>query len=194
MQTGHVTFGCLNNFCKISAPALMTWGELLGRVPGSTLLLHAFDGSHRQRAGAVLERQGIDPGRLRFVSHMATEEYLRLYEQIDIGLDPFPYGGGTTTCDALWMNVPVISLVGKTGVGRGGLSILSNLGMAELAVGTREEYVQVATGLAGDLPRLTRMRGGLREKMERSPLMDGPGFARDVEGAYRQMWKKWCGG
>jgi protein O-GlcNAc transferase len=111
---------------------------------------------------------------------------------MDIALDPFPYGGGTTTCDALWMGIPVVSLAGQTGVGRGGLSILSNIGLADLVAGNVDEYVQIASGLAGDLLRLSKLRATLRERMQKSPLMDAPHFARNIEAAYREMWRQWC--
>ena len=119
-------------------------------------------------------------------------DYFALYRQIDIGLDPFPCNGGTTTCDALWMGVPVVTLAGRTAVGRGGVSVLRNVGLPELIAETPEQYVQIAAALAGDLPRLAELRRTLRERMRASPLMDAPRFARNVEAAYRQMWRKWC--
>ena len=100
--------------------------------------------------------EGIDPQRVRFAGIVPASEYLHLYQQIDIALDTFPYGGGTTTCDALWMGVPVVSLVGQTAVGRGGLSILSNVGLPELVARSEEEYVRIAVELANDLPRLSQ--------------------------------------
>jgi len=123
---------------------------------------------------------------------MSTEDYFTLYRRIDVALDTFPYGGGTTTCDALWMGVPVVTLVGQTAVGRGGLSILSNVGVPELAARSQDEYVRIATELAGDLPRLAHLRATLRQRMAQSPLMDAPRFARHVEAAYRQIWRQWC--
>jgi predicted O-linked N-acetylglucosamine transferase (SPINDLY family) len=119
-------------------------------------------------------------------------EYFGSYQRIDVALDPFPYGGGTTTCDALWMGVPVVSLAGQTAVGRGGVSILSNVGLPELIAQTPEHYVQVAAKLAQDLPRLSQLRATLRERMQASPLMNAPRFARNVEAAYRTMWRRWC--
>ena len=119
-------------------------------------------------------------------------EYFAQYEQIDIALDTFPFRGGTTTCDALWMGVPVVSLVGQTAVGRGGLSLLSNVGLPELAAHTEDEYVSIAVELANDLPRLAELRATMRERMQASPLMDAPRFARNIEDAYRSMWQTWC--
>ena len=127
-----------------------------------------------------------------FVGKVRVAVYLQLYQEIDIALDPFPFAGGTTTCDALWMGVPVVSLLGNTAVGRGGFSILSNLGLTELVARSTEEYVQIAAALANDFSRMTELRTTLRPRMERSPLMDAPRFARDMEAAYRQMWMQWC--
>jgi protein O-GlcNAc transferase len=190
-ESGHVTFGCLNNFCKITEPTLAAWATLLRAVPGSQLLLHADEGSHRHRLQQRLEQEGISPDRTHFTEKLPARAYFELYQRIDIALDTFPYGGGTTTCDALWMGVPLITLVGHTAVGRGGLSILSNLGLPELAARSTEDYVRIATALASDLPRLTMLRSTLRQRMQQSPLMDAPRFARNVEAAYRQMWTAW---
>ena len=184
-----ITFGSLNNFCKISESTLSAWGEILRNVPKSHLLLHAHEGSHRQRTRARLEREGIDPTRVQFAGYMPTREYFELYPRMDIALDTFPYGGGTTTCDALWMGVPTVSLAGKTGVGRGGLSILSNLGLVELVADSEEAYVRLASELAHDPARLNNLRSTLRRRMEQSPLMDAPRLARSIEAAYRQMWR-----
>src|ERR1700678_1062337 len=106
------------------------------------------------------------------------EEYYRQYHRIDVALDPFPYGGGTTTCDALWMGVPVVSLAGQTAVGRGGLSILSNVGLADWVAYDGEQYVRIATELAGDLERFSELRATLRDRMQGSALMNAPRFAR----------------
>jgi len=192
LERGVITFGCLNNFCKVSEPALKTWAEVLRAIPNSQLLLSAYQGSHRQRVQQRLERDGIEPSRVQFAGRMPLEKYFDLYRRIDIALDTFPYGGGTTTCDALWMGVPVVSLVGTTAVGRGGLSILSNVGVPELVTRSKEEYVQIAGELAKGLPRLHDLRTTLRQRMEQSPLMDAPRFARNIEAAYRRMWRSWC--
>jgi predicted O-linked N-acetylglucosamine transferase (SPINDLY family) len=192
LAQGHITFGSLNNFCKVSAPTLAAWGKLLRSVPNAQLLLHTREGSHRQRVLERLGGEGIEPQRVRFAGYLPMEQYFELYQRIDIALDSFPCGGGTTTCDALWMGVPVVSLVGRTAVGRGGLSILSNVGMPELAARSEEEYVRIARELANDIPRLTNLRATLRQRMEQSPLMDTPRFARNIEAAYRQMWRQWC--
>ena len=171
---GHITFGCLNNFCKASPATLSTWCQLLKHAPESRFILHASNGSHRQRFIDLLEQESIDPARIKFVSHLPYDTYFRTYDQIDIGLDPFPWPGGTTTCDALWMGVPVVSLAGQTAVSRAGLSLLSNIGLPELAAHSQDQYVQVAADLAKDIPRPHRPARGLRERMLQSPLMDRP--------------------
>ena len=147
LEAGHVTFGSLNNFCKVSSAALAAWSRLLQAVPGSRLLLHAHAGSHRERVRRFLTEQGISAERVVFVDFQPTAEYFGVYRQIDVALDPFPYGGGTTTCDALWMGVPVVSLAGQTAVGRGGVSILSNVGLPELVAQDSEQYVRIAVAV-----------------------------------------------
>jgi predicted O-linked N-acetylglucosamine transferase (SPINDLY family) len=136
--------------------------------------------------------QGVSPERVGFADYLPTADYLRAYNKIDIALDPFPAGGGTTTCDALWMGVPVVTLAGQTAIGRGGLSILSNLGLSELVAPDAQAYVRIALDLARDIPRLAALRAGLRDRMRQSPLMNGPGFARNVEAVYRRVWQAWC--
>lgn len=192
LDKGFITFGCLNNFCKINDPLLSLWTRILRAVPRSRLLLHAQEGSHRQRLLDQLHRDGVEPQRVSFAAKAPAADYFALYQSIDLALDTFPYGGGTTTCDALWMGVPVVSLAGKLAVSRGGLSILSNIGLPQLVANTPDQYAQLAVDLARDLPRLKQLRLTLRQAMESSPLMDAPKFARGVEAAYRQMWRKWC--
>lgn len=189
---GFVTFGCFNNFCKVSEPAIRAWRQILLEIPDSRLILHARGRSARQRVSDFFGQQGIDASRLSFSGFVSREQYFRQYEQIDIALDPFPYPGGTTTCDALWMGVPVVSLAGATAVSRGGLSILSNVGLPELVARSPEQYMQIAMNLATDFARLEHLRTSLRLMMRDSPLMDAPQFAREVEDAYRQMWRAWC--
>jgi predicted O-linked N-acetylglucosamine transferase (SPINDLY family) len=191
-EKGFITFGCLNNFCKVNEPLLSLWTRVLGAVPHSRLLLHAYEGSHRQRVLDHLRREGVDPQRASFVGRAPLAAYLERYHSIDIALDTFPFGGGTTTSDALWMGVPVVSLAGNTAVSRAGSSILSNVGLPELVANTPEEYVRLAVCLANDRPRLKDLHATLRQRMQASPLMDAPRFARNVEAAYRQMWRSWC--
>jgi predicted O-linked N-acetylglucosamine transferase (SPINDLY family) len=191
-KTGTITFGCLNSFCKINDGVLALWSQVLRRVPSSRILLLATEGSHRQRTIDRLGQAEIAPGRIEFAAPSPRRKYMELYHRIDIGLDCFPYNGHTTSLDSFWMGVPVVTLVGSTVVGRAGWCHLSNLGLVELAAQTPDQFVQKTAALAQDLPRLEELRLTLRERMQRSPLMDAPKFARDIEAAYRQMWRAWC--
>ena len=193
LAEGRVTFGCLNNFCKINDRTLQLWARVVLGVPGSCLLLLAPKGSARERTISLFEHAGLTADRIEFADRLPRESYLALYRRIDVGLDTFPYNGHTTSLDSYWMGVPVVTLVGPTPVSRAGWSQLSNLGLTELAATTPDEYVRIASALACDLPRLAALREGLRERMLRSPLMDGAQFARGLESAYRTMWRRWCG-
>jgi predicted O-linked N-acetylglucosamine transferase (SPINDLY family) len=192
VANGYVTFGCLNNFCKVNVVVLRLWAKVLHAVPASRLLLLAPLGTARSKVLQLLEQEGIAPQRLEFVPHQPRRQYLESYQRMDLGLDTFPYNGHTTSLDSIWMGVPVITRAGQTAVGRGGVSLLSNLGLPELVAHSAEEYVRIAAALANDLPRLTDLRATLRQRMERSPLMAAPRFARNMEEAYRQMWRQWC--
>jgi predicted O-linked N-acetylglucosamine transferase (SPINDLY family) len=129
----------------------------------------------------------IEPERIEFVPFQPRQDYLREYHRIDLGLDTLPYNGHTTSLDSFWMGVPVVTRMGKTAVGRAGWGQLNNLGLGELAANTDEGFVKIATELAHDLPRLRQFRRDLRERMHRSPLMDGPRFARNMERIFRQI-------
>jgi len=191
-KAGYVTFGCLNNFAKVSPGALDLWAEILSALPGSRMIIHSYPGSHLDGVRARFAASGVSGDRLEFVAKQPWTDYLQTYGRIDVALDPFPYGGGITTCDALWMGVPVVSLAGQTAVGRGGKSILSNLGLSELVARRPRQYVQTAVTLAQSPARLIELRRTLRHRMLTSPLMNARRFARNVENAYRQMWKQWC--
>jgi predicted O-linked N-acetylglucosamine transferase (SPINDLY family) len=185
-----VTFGCLNSYRKVTDATLSLWSRLLTEVKPSHLLIHSPQGSHRRRVTDFFAAAGVDPARIRFVEPQAARQYLATYHQIDVALDPLPYGGGTTTCDALWMGVPVVSLRGRTAVGRAGASILSNVGLSDLVADTPEQYIRIAAALAADPSRLMEVRGTLRARLQTSSLMDAPQFARDFEAALHAMWRE----
>jgi predicted O-linked N-acetylglucosamine transferase (SPINDLY family) len=191
--SGQVTFGCLNNPAKISDEVLTVWSHVLLAVPGSRILLRNWTGrSAEERTRNLLARHGIAPERLGFAGRTATRfDYLTLYHALDIALDPFPYNGVTTTCDALWMGVPVISPAGGMSASRQGVRFLRNVGLDELLAESLEDYVRIASDLASDLARLADLRSGLRERMIRSPLTDAPRLTRDLEAAYRALWEQW---
>lgn len=191
-EKGPVTFGCLNNFCKVTPETLALWAQLLASVPGSRLVLHAPAGATAARVAAQFTSADIAPDRIELVGRVAAAEYFRTYGRIDLALDPFPYTGGTTTCDALWMGVPVVSLAGAVAVHRGGASLLANAGLGELVATTPAGYLALARDLANDRPRLAGLRGALRERLRVSPLMDADRFTRDLESAWRTLWREWC--
>ena len=191
LTTGSITFGSLNNFAKMHDGVLALWARLLQAVKGSRLLLRCPEGEAQARVRAFLTAQGITTDRLEMVGIVSPREYLALYHRIDLGLDPFPYNGMTTTCDALWMGVPVLTLPGPPPSSRTGLSLLSAIGLPEFAAPSEAACIRIATELAGNFPRLAALRATLRSRMLSSPLMDAPRFAQNVEAAYRAMWRAW---
>jgi predicted O-linked N-acetylglucosamine transferase (SPINDLY family) len=189
-RNGFVTFGCLNNFCKVNERVLELWASVLAEMPGSKMVLLAPEGESRRRTLAAFSRFGIDSARIEFVDIQPRNQYLKVYQKIDISLDTFPYNGHTTSLDSLWMGVPTVTLVGQLAVARAGFSQLSNLGLTELIAKTPQEYLQIAASLADDPRRLVQLRTTLRQTMQSSPLMDGRLFAANVENALRTMLEK----
>lgn len=195
---GTVMFGSFNAFQKINAPLLRMWGRILEATPGSRLTLKnmgfAQSAARVEFAGRLVEA-GIDPGRVTLQEPTDSfADHLRAYEQIDISLDTYPYCGTTTTCEALFMGVPVVSLSGKIHASRVGLSLLSAAGLAELAATSEEGYIRIASELAADRGRLARLRAGLRERLLAGPLCDGPAFCARFGGALRRLWRERCVG
>lgn len=193
--SGFVTFGCFNNPAKINDPLLDAWAEILGELPGSRLFLkysQMDDPIIRQRVAARLGKHGIDPSRLIFEPRSPHRELLAAYNRVDIALDTFPYSGGLTTCEALWMGVPVVTFPGATFAGRHSTSHLSNVGLTETIAADIPGYIATAVALANDLDRLAELRATLRRQMAASPLCDGPRFARDFETMLRGIWQAWC--
>jgi predicted O-linked N-acetylglucosamine transferase (SPINDLY family) len=191
-RSGIVTFGCLNNFAKVNEPCLKLWARVLADVRDSRLLLLCPEGTPRRRTLDFLEREGVASHRVEFVDSLPRNEYLALYHRLDVVLDTYPYHGHTTSLDALWMGVPVVSLTGARPVSRAGFSQLSNLGLEELATFSQEQFVKVAVALSEDLARLADLRANLRPRLESSLLMNAPHFTRQIESAYRAMWRQWC--
>ena len=142
----------------MNPPTIRLWARVLNGVPRSTLLLLADSDGHREHLRREFASAGVDSSRLEFVGHCRREQYLRIYDRIDIGLDPLPYNGITTTLDALWMGVPVVSLAGRTAAGRAGLGILTLVGLADLATHTEDHFVAAAIALANDRPRQRTLR------------------------------------
>lgn len=192
-RTGRVTFGSMNSVLKLNARVIGVGARILAAVAGSRLLIATVaSGEARERIAAEFAAHGIDKARLSFVDRIETHAYRRLFGDIDIALDPFPCNGGTTTCESLWMGVPVVTLAGDGFRSRAGLSLLTHAGLTELVAADENEYVARAAALAGDLSALAALRAGLRDMLRESPLMDIEPYVRDLEAAYRRMWREAC--
>lgn len=191
-----VTFGSFNNLSKISPATIEIWSSILRAVPRSRLVLKNacfFDIPTREHYFQKFEASGIARDRLDFRGpHRELTDHQSVYNEIDIALDPFPYGGATTTCESLWMGVPVVTLAGNRHAGCVGASILTQVGMIEFIAERPDDYVRIAIDMAGNPSILSELRGALRQRMAASALCDAKGFTLDVEEVYRTMWKKWC--
>jgi protein O-GlcNAc transferase len=193
-RKGHVTFGCFNSPVKFSDDLLQCWRRLLETMPDARLLLkykrRYVDPDIRSR---ISRSFGGASGRIVFVTEGDSQpEHLAQYEEIDVALDSHPFVGSTTTWEALWMGVPVITLPGANIATRTGLSLLRPLGLHQLVATTAEDYLSRARTLAGDIPRLTAWRQELRARLLRSPLVDGPRRARQIDRLYRAVWRRHC--
>jgi predicted O-linked N-acetylglucosamine transferase (SPINDLY family) len=191
-KSGYITFGCLNTVMKTNLSIAATWARVLHRVERSRMMLLVPPSSYRDRLLDVFAAGGIDAQRIEFVERQQHRQYMQLYDRIDLCLDTFPYNGHTTSLDGMWMGVPTISLMGEPVASRAGWCQLSNIGLPELVARSPEEFVTVASALASDVTRLRELRSTLRERMERSPLLDAKKIAAGVEAAYRFAWTRWC--
>lgn len=193
LTSGRITFTSFNHFTKISDPTVSLWSQVLKTLPNARLMILISGGNQgNEHIYKLFEKHGANQNQLELVDRRSKNEYYKLYQKGDISLDPFPCNGGTTTCDSLWMGVPVITLAGKTFASRAGVTLLSNLHLEELIAETWDQYVQIAKNLADNLEYLSRLRSELRERMLVSPLMDAQRFTHNLESAYRNVWKKWC--
>jgi predicted O-linked N-acetylglucosamine transferase (SPINDLY family) len=190
-SNGYITFGGLNHMYKVNDGVLKLWCRVMMAAPGSRLRLLAEPGEARQRVLQRMNDFGVAANRIDFVGRQKRPDYLAEYGRIDLCLDTLPYCGHTTTLDSIWMGAPVVTRVGTTAAGRAGWSVLNNLQLTELAAQTDDDFVRIATGLAGDLPRLAELRRTLRRRLLDSPIMDAPAFAKNVEAAFADMWKNW---
>ncbi len=191
-----ITFGSFNAIGKLSDASLDLWARILLHAPGSRLILknrRLSDAATREHLAHRLQSRGVGPGTFDLLGEDAnTAAHLLHYQRIDIALDPFPYNGTTTTCEALWMGVPVISLRGNTHAGRVGLSLLSAAGVPEFAARDADEYERLAVSLAQDRHRLATYRAGLRERVRTSALCDAKGYTARLETALRSAWRERC--
>ncbi len=193
--TGAITFGCFNNLAKITPAAIAAWADILQALPGARLAIMCHQMSEaptRARLLADFAGHGIDTERLELLGGAPHVELLRRYGRIDIALDPFPYSGGLTTCEALWMGVPVVTMPGETFASRHSASHLANIGLEDWVAENVAAYTALAVRMAQDIPGLAALRGDLRRRMAASPLCDGPRFGRSLGTALRRAWQDWC--
>jgi protein O-GlcNAc transferase len=196
-RNGCVTFGSYNAMQKLTDATFDLWVRVLNAAPTARLALKSLtfaDESARVATRRRFVEAGIAAPRIDVLPPTDPTQFLAEYGRLDIALDPTPYNGGTTSCEALWMGVPVVTLAGDRFCGRMGLSLLENVGLPELVARTPEDYVRIAAELAADRPRLAALRAGLRPRMAASPICDAPRAARELEGAYRAMWRDWVAG
>ena len=195
LQKNHksITFGSFNNVSKLTLEVIKTWSKILHAVPTSRLILKfpKLD-TNTTYYHELFIKEGIAKKRIEFYQRSPSiEEHLALYNIIDISLDPFPYNGTTTTCDALWMGVPVITLLGDRHVGRVGASILTNVGLTDFIAHDINAYIELAVKMSANTSYLKEISVGLRERMQNAPICDAISFTSDVETAYQDMWRKY---
>lgn len=191
LANGFATFGSFNNLAKVTDQVIRAWSAILHRVPGARLILKAKglgDASVRARVLSEFQGHGIDGDRVECHGHIvAIDRHFDMYRRIDIALDTFPYNGTTTTCEALWMGVPVVTWAGDRHVSRVGRSLLTTVGLADCVAESEDAYIELAVALAGDVARFASLRTGLRDRMRASPLMDAAGFTRILESHFRRF-------
>ena len=195
LANGYITFGCFNNLSKMSDAVVALWSKVLHAVPGSRLFLKAkqlCESTVRQSVISRFATEGIGADRLILEGPSSRADYLCAYHRVDIALDPFPFPGGTTSVEGLWMGVPVLNLAGERFLPRQGIGLLMNAGLPEWIASNADDYVARAVLHAGDLERLATLRCGLRQQVLNSPVFDATRFARHFEAALRGMWQKWC--
>lgn len=196
IKNGFITLGSFNNLAKMGAGVIALWADLLHTMPEARLLIKnpsLTDSGTRGRYLDMFCGHGIDEKRIDLIGHAPTRnEHLALYGKVDIALDTFPYNGTTTTCEALWMGVPVVTVKGSVHAARVGASLLHAAGLAELIAESGEKYISLVKGLADDYSRLSGMRTGLRNQVQSSLLCDAHGFTKNLEDEYIDLWRKWC--
>jgi len=195
LTEGAVTFGSFNNFNKLNEVVLDLWARILREVPDSRLLIKTrqlADPKMQERVASFFAERGVAADRLRLFGHVSPEAHLAMYGQVDIALDPFPYPGITTTVEALWMGVPVLSLAGDSFMGRQGVGLLTHVGLEDWIAADTDDYLRRAVRHAADLQALGQVRSELRARLQASPVFDRKGFAADFEAVLRQVWTAWC--
>jgi predicted O-linked N-acetylglucosamine transferase (SPINDLY family) len=188
LHNGFITFGSLNNLLKLNRSVVSVWSQILLSIPDSRLILQTqllADQGVAGRVRGLFEAFGVDMQRLDF--RPASTQYLKTYQEIDIALDTFPYNGATTSCEALWMGVPVLTLAGNSSVSRMGVSILSAAGLTDWITNTVSEYIHLAQQHSRSPDNLARLRSELRQRIKDSQLCDEEGFALDFARCIKQM-------
>ncbi|MBI2752897.1 MAG: tetratricopeptide repeat protein [Betaproteobacteria bacterium] len=197
-KTGYVTFGSFNRLAKLTNPVIEAWSRIVMKVPDAKLMIKAHgisDAKTAERLKRRFEACGLSPERLILrPSSSGHFQILQEYSEVDIALDPFPFNGGMTTLESLWMGVPVVALAGNSVVSRQSASVLTNIGHDELIFRDVESYIAGAVALALDTRRVASFRGMIRRQMSRSPLCDAEQFTQNIEMLYRRMWQAWCRG
>jgi protein O-GlcNAc transferase len=195
LRNGHITFGCFNNLAKITPCVLATWATILRQVPRSRLILktHQFtDPPTRDRVLQSFAAHGVDATRIELRGSSRHRAFLGEYNLLDLVLDPFPYSGGLTTCEALWMGVPTLTMPGETFASRHSTSHMCNVGLSDWVAPTRQAYVELAVAKASEPHLLADLRDGLRARVKSSPLCDSARFGRNLGDALRHAWQQWC--
>lgn len=195
LNNGYVTFGMFSNPTKITRKIARLWGRILSKVENSKLKILVRGGNNEDFISIyydLLEQCGLPMDRVQMQGELSLDDYMAAYNQVDIMFDTYPYNGGMTTCDAFWMGVPVVSLVGEHHFSRVGLSLLSSVGLEYFAAGSEDEYIAKACALAAMPESLAKIRQGLRQRMLSTPLGNTALQTRNLENAYREMWLRWC--
>ena len=196
LQTRQVTFGSFNSLAKVNPELIARWAEILKAVPESRLIIKSkplVDADTCDYVNGLFQQSGIEAGRVELLGWLPDKtQHISLYNRVDIALDTFPYHGTTTTCEAMWMGVPVITQAGETHVSRVGVSLLSSVGLEELIAESAEDYIQKAIDLANNVERLQELRANLRLRMQAAPLTNAELIAHSLEDAYRAMWRRFC--
>jgi protein O-GlcNAc transferase len=193
LEAGHIGLGSFNALSKVTPRVIRVWSDILRALPRAQLLMFTVPAGHtRERVIREFASHGISDARLELLPKLPFHQFLAAHSRVDIALDPFPFSGTTTTCQTLWMGVPVVTLAGMSHVSRVGVTMLTSVGLGQCVAKDENDYIRTAVALATDIPRLREMRSGLRERMLLSPLTNGARLTRFLEDAYAKMWEDYC--